>query len=463
MTDGIHFRSGHFPFPFHSVLIAQNGKLIQEEYFSPASKDGLHRMFSITKSFTALAVSALIAEGKLSAEDPIIRFFPEFTPEKPHPYLREMTVQNLLDMRTCYDVTTYKANLSENWVRSFFITAPTHRPGQIFKYDTSAAHTLAALVKRLTGLGVLDYLRTVYLDGIGFSKDAKILTDPFGDEIGGSGLIAKSSDLLALSLFLMALYKGTWREQYSHLLSPKHSEAFFDQYASLFRQCVSYRSPTMHEGKTLEECQGYGSQFWRIRNGFMMYGMGGQYALFYPEEDLIIVTTADTQSLQGGTQIILDEANRIDTLLRSEEGKEPSIASLPHCPKEHGDGELLDKVIANLAGQYRFSANRNGFVSCSISDSEVLLEHNTGIWRFPIRLNEAAETEDPVHHQKLFVFTSPLSDGSLYLYAQIYDDNLGSVRILIHGGNGKITVYLRKIEEFLYPEMNGFLEAEKQS
>ena len=213
MTDGIHFFSGHFPFPFHSVLIARKGTLIQEEYFSPASRDGLHRMFSITKSFTALAVSALIAEGKLSAEDPIIRFFPDFTPENPHPYLREMTVQNLLDMKTCYDVTTYKANLSENWVRSFFITAPTHRPGQIFKYDTSAAHTLAALVKRLTGLGVLDYLRTVYLDGIGFSKDARILTDPFGDEIGGSGLIAKSSDLLALSLFLMALYKGTWREQ----------------------------------------------------------------------------------------------------------------------------------------------------------------------------------------------------------------------------------------------------------
>ena len=143
------FSGRHFPFPLHSVLVWHRGKLLEEEYFSPYDPSLLHRMFSITKSFTALAVGGLIAEGKLALTDKIIRFFPEYVPDDPHPFLAEMTIEDMLSMRTCYKSTTYKNDLTSNWVQSFFTTLPDHRPGQIFKYDTSSAHTLAALVKKI--------------------------------------------------------------------------------------------------------------------------------------------------------------------------------------------------------------------------------------------------------------------------------------------------------------------------
>lgn len=463
MTNSLNFRRSALPFPLFSVLISHHGERIQEDYFSPHGKKPLHRMFSVTKSFTALAVCALAAEGKISPDDPIIRYFPDYTPSDPHPYLKEMTVQDLLDMKTCHRSTTYKINLNENWVRSFFVTPPDHRSGQIFKYDTSAAHTLAALVKRVSGKGILDYLREVYLRAIGFSDSAYVLKDPFGDEIGGSGLMASAEDLMVTAEFLLSLYKDNWKEQYHCVLSPQYDTAFFERYRRLFMQCVSFRSATMHEGKTLDECQGYGSQFWRIRNGFAMYGMGGQYAAFFPEEDLIIVTTADTQSLQGGTQIILDEMNRIDSILRNDAGRAPDPVTLPDCPEGTGDAQSLQEVIGRLAGTYRFEPNAKGFVSCSISADSVTLTHEAAVYRFPVSPSPAMEVTDPRYHQKLYVTSAGLKDGSLYLFAQILDEYVGSIRILIQGGSGKITVYLRKIEESVFTEMDGFFEGIREA
>ena len=458
MERTIHFCHEQIPFPFYSVLVSLRGERIQEEYFQGSTKDTIHRMFSITKSFSALAVCALAAEGKLFLQDPIIRYFSNYTPEHPHPWLAEMTIQDMLDMRTCFESTTYKKNLSENWVESFFVTAPDHRSGQIFKYDTSSAHTLAALVKRLTGLGILDYLRPIYLNAIGFSEQAFVITDPFGAEMGGSGMVALPSDLMVTAEFLMSLYQDTWKQKYGSLPHDSYDESFFDRYRKLVRQCMSFRSETLHEGKTLDECQGYGSQFWMMRNGVMMYGMGGQYAAFYPEEDLIIVTTADSQSFQGGTQIILDEMNRIDSVLQSEAGRQPSPVTFPDAPAS-GDAPSLSDTLSALSGEYRFETNSQGFISCSIRSDELVLLHKECAYRFPISENEPADIRDPRYHQKLFIRTSALRDGSLYQYLQIRDDYLGSIRILIHGDGEHITVYLRKIEESLYTEFNGFLEA----
>ena len=461
MTDSLYFRREQIPYPVYSILVSHHGKRIQEEYFAPCSARTLHRMFSVTKSFTALAVCALAAEGRISLSDPIIRYFPDYTPENPHPWLAQMTVQDLLDMRTCHMATTYKLNLSENWVRSFFVTPPDHRSGQIFKYDTSAAHTLAALVKRVSGNGILDYLRPIYLNSIGFSEEAHVLCDPFGDEIGGSGMLALPEDLMVTAEFLMALYQDTWKERYASVISGPYDEAFFTRYRDLIRQCVSFRSATMHEGKTLDECQGYGSQFWRLRNGFMMYGMGGQYAAFFPEEDLIIVTTADSQSLQGGTQYLLDEMNRIDMILRAEAGRPSHPVSLPDCPEGNGDAEAMLEVLSRLSGTYHFLDNPKGFHTCTIDSNAVTLESADAVFRFPIAVTGTEEIRDPKYHQRLHVRTSALKDGSLYQYVQIQDEYLGSIRILIQGGNGKITIYLRKIEESLFSEMDGFFEAEQ--
>ena len=55
--------------PMHSFLLMRHDTLIAEGYYAPYQKDTLHRMFSISKSFTSIAIGLLEAEGKLSLDD----------------------------------------------------------------------------------------------------------------------------------------------------------------------------------------------------------------------------------------------------------------------------------------------------------------------------------------------------------------------------------------------------------
>ena len=486
------FSTENFPFHMHSIHIMHKGELIQEEYFSPYEKGRMHRMFSITKSFTSLAVGALIAEGKLSLSDPICKYFPEYTPADADPFLTSMTVQDLLMMRTCHKATTYKLNASAHWVQSFFTTAPDHRPGMIFKYDTSAAHTLAALVKKVSGQKVLDYLRGVFLDDIGFSKDAYILDDPFGCEIGGSGMIAYPEDLLKAGLFLLSLINGTFEYHSPTGFTPDNTahkkdndsnekenengnvndnshecenacnnsesikyiydEAFYERYAEYVRDAVSLHSPTLHEGKTIDEMQGYGYQFWRLRdNGIMMYGMGGQYMVLYPEAELIFITTADTQSVQGGTQYILDEIRRVALSIAPELDAHisaPAKAAAKNC-------------ISSYYGSYRLMPNAGAFHQLTFTDNELILEAEEKRFVFPYGIRKAKEATEPGYGQKIYTTALPQPDGSLYLNTQILDEYVGSIHFMMNIKDDKITLSLRKVEESLYKEFNCFLNGEK--
>ncbi len=449
-------------------------------------------MFSITKSFTSLAVGALIAEGKLSLSDPICKYFPEYTPADADPFLTSMTVQDLLMMRTCHKATTYKLNASAHWVQSFFTTAPDHRPGMIFKYDTSAAHTLAALVKKVSGQKVLDYLRNVFPDDIGFSKDAYILDDPFSCEIGGSGMIAYPEDLLKVGTFLLSLINGTFEYHSPTGFTPDNTahkkdndsnekenengdvndnshecenacnnsesgkciydEAFYERYAEYVRDAVSLHSPTLHEGKTIDEMQGYGYQFWRLRdNGIMMYGMGGQYMVLYPEAELIFITTADTQSVQGGTQYILDEIRRVALSIAPELNAHisaPAKATAKNC-------------ISSYYGSYRLMPNAGAFHQLIFTDNELILEAEEKRFVFPYGIKEAKEATEPGYGQKIYTTALPQPDGSLYLNTQILDEYVGSIHFMMNKKDAKITLSLRKVEESLYKEFNSFLNGER--
>ena len=147
--------------PLHSFLLLRGDRLITECYFSPCQKGDLHRMFSITKSLTGIAIGLLAEEGKLSVDDPIISYFPDKVPADVHPLIAKMTIRDLLMMRSCHDKTTYKFDMTKDWVESFFTTTPSHPAGTIFHYDTSAAHTLCALTERLSGMDMLDYLNVL--------------------------------------------------------------------------------------------------------------------------------------------------------------------------------------------------------------------------------------------------------------------------------------------------------------
>ena len=142
-------------------------------------------------------------------------------------------------MRTPFAKTTYKTVSTDDWVRSFFEAEADHRSGMIFQYDTSAAVVMGALVKKISGYGVLEYLREVFLSEIGFSKEAYMLLTPAKDEHTGSGLMATPRDLLHTGEFLLSVLCDDFYEKYAYLLKDERfDKAFWERYLEYLKEAL---------------------------------------------------------------------------------------------------------------------------------------------------------------------------------------------------------------------------------
>ena len=448
-------RLDQYGIPMHSVLLCRHGKLAAEGYYAPYRANTLHRMFSISKSFTSIAIGFLADEGKLSLDDPIVTYFPDKVPSGVHPWIASMTIRDMLMMRTCHASTTYKVNMKEDWVESFFTVPPTHPAGKLFHYDTSSAHTLAALVERLSGMPMLDYLKEK-LASLGFSKESYMLTDPFGVSMGGSGLVATPMDLLKFGCFI----SGEGYIDGKQLLS-----------ADYIRTAVSNLSDTRVTAPVRSEACGYGYQFWQNeKGGYVCYGMGGQFIIFLPQYDFICVTTADTQGIGGGNQVIYDAL--YEEIL-------PFMASdaLPEDKKTHTELLSMLKTLQirplemelrpfhqenSISGKiFQLMENKMGFSRLSLSFAE-----NTGTLHLPLNGTDCElsfgmghlETGIfPVYSMRYAASGMWQNDMTLYLKFHIIDSFVGSVHFQFSFGKNDITVFLKKQEESLFTEFQGHL------
>ncbi len=432
------------PFDMHSVIMIRHGKVLLETYYEPFSCDTLHRMFSVTKSFVALAIGHLAYEGKINLDDKITSYFPEYPTE--YDYTKKTTIRNMLMMRSPHEKTTYKIDVSKNWVESYFTTEPTHLPGTVFSYDTSASHVLAALVEKITGMALVDYLRTSYLSEIGFSNEAYCLKDPFGVSVGGSGLMATPMDLAKTAYFVMN--------------GGKHNGKQLTD-GAFISEATSFLSRTDVRGGFADEKQGYGMQFWRTRNnGFMFYGLAGQIALCLPDKDFVMVTTADTMGYQGGVQSILN-------LFWQE-----IYAHLdePSCYGKY----TLEKILENrkilpvrgsvntFDGEFVFDKNIMGLTELHVVSDEnggrIEYTNETGSHVLEFKMDGFHMGEFPYYNCKCM--TSGAWDGEniLIIKSRLIGEMVGAVNMEFFFTNNGVTISSRKTEGTQFQEFNGIVQ-----
>jgi CubicO group peptidase (beta-lactamase class C family) len=267
----------------HGFLLIRHNDIAAEGYWAPWTADRKHRMYSISKSFVALAVGLMIGEGKLALDDKVAPFFPEKLPANLHPWHAAATVRDLLMMSTAHSVNSY-TQADPDWVWTFFNRPATHPAGTIFAYDTAATVVLTAIVEKLSGMPFLDYMRPRFLDRIGFSKDAWCVRTPEGGSWGGSGVICTLRDMAKVAL--TCLNEGRWGDEQ---LLP----------ADYVRAATSKQIDNSIRGS-----EGYGYQIWREKeNGFAFRGMGSQYAFCFPDKDFVFTCIADTQGAPAGSPI----------------------------------------------------------------------------------------------------------------------------------------------------------------
>lgn len=91
----------------HALLLLRGGKVFYESYAAPYQKGEKHSLFSVSKSFTAVAILFAVQEGILSLEDRVTGFFPEKLPSPPCPNMAAMTIRHLLTMTPGLDAAPH--------------------------------------------------------------------------------------------------------------------------------------------------------------------------------------------------------------------------------------------------------------------------------------------------------------------------------------------------------------------
>lgn len=266
----------------HSVMVLRHGKVIAEGWWAPQAADKPHVLWSLSKSFTSTAVGFAIGEGKLKIHDEVLSFFPEDAPKEPSANLKAMRVVDLLTMSTGHQD---EPNVREqnNWVSAFLAHPVPHKPGTHFRYNTPATFMQSAIVQKVTGQTVNEYLQDRLYTPLGISTPVWD-KNPQGISIGGYGLYLKTEDIAKFGL--LYLQKGVWKGR--QLLSSDWVSM------ATSKQVSNGSSPTS------DWDQGYGFQFWRCRNGaFRGDGKDGQFCIVLPEQDAVVVMTANTSNMQA--------------------------------------------------------------------------------------------------------------------------------------------------------------------
>jgi CubicO group peptidase (beta-lactamase class C family) len=280
----------------HTLMVVRHGHVVLEEEWSPYRLADRHQLFSVSKSFTSMAVGLAIEAGLLSVDDKVVSFFDgDDLPEKIGDNLAAMEVRHLLTMSTGHadDTVERIGRDSEGdgrMVRAFLSLEVEHEPGAPFVYNTGATYILSAIVQKVTGEKLLDYLRPRLLEPLG-ATEAIWETSAEGIDVGGWGLSINTASLADFSQFL--LQRGSWE---GRQLVPADwiDVATSKQVSNADRDSVDWQ-------------QGYGYQFWRAQhNTYRGDGAFGQYCMVLPDLDTTVSITSASKDMQATMNVIWD-------------------------------------------------------------------------------------------------------------------------------------------------------------
>lgn len=351
----------------HSFAVVHRGTVLLERYWEPYSRDSIHRMYSVSKSLTALAVGICLGDGAFHLDDELAGLLDVPEAASLHPWLRATTVRDALMMRTPHDATAYKKAESTDLVHAFFTARPDRPPGLSFSYDTSASVVLAALVEHSSGRSVSQLLTERLWPQLGcehplrslrtpkglepdprFPAWREVAHNPAGVDHGGSGLFCSTRDLTRVGLMLAS----GGRVAGTQVIDPD------------FVSAATSRQTTLDLSMMIDAdiVSGYGYQTWITPgDGFAFLGMGGQLLLVHPRHQLVVAMTADDQGREVAHATVLNAVRRHVLPALTPAGPQTVVQALPQSarvaapPVDAPWHPVTGR--AKLRGSYEFEAN----------------------------------------------------------------------------------------------------------
>ena len=194
----------------HGLMLHRAGRVAAEGWRWPYRADRPRIMHSATKSVMASAIGMALEEGRFRLQDRVVSFFPELMPGVIDDKLASMTVENLLTMRAGHAAETSGSiwrGIATSWTAEFFKIPVVYQPGTTFMYTSAASYMLSAILTRVTGQTLHDYLKPRFFEPLGIVAEQWDL-GPDNVNPGGNGLTMKTVDLLKLGV--LHAQGGVW-------------------------------------------------------------------------------------------------------------------------------------------------------------------------------------------------------------------------------------------------------------
>lgn len=345
----------------HSVMVVRHGHVVAEAWWSPFDAKTPHVLYSLSKSFTSTAVGMAVAEGKLSVDDEVLKFFPEEAPAEPSAHLRSMRVRDLLRMTTGHQTepSTWRDEPGSplkgaTWTKKFLSHPVIFKPGTLFVYNTPATYMQSAIVQKVSGQTVRDFLGPRLFEPLGIETPTWMMS-PEGISAGGFGLSLRTEDLAKFGQ--LYLQKGQWN---GTQLVPV---TWVDEATA--RQTSNGSDPNS------DWSQGYGYQFWRSRHeSFRGDGAFGQYCIVSPKQDAVVIITSGVRNMQNVLDLVWDKllpAFKADSLPKDEPAVSQLTSKLASLTMSMPSGKATSPKAGEVNGRwFEFPENDRGIKAVSI-------------------------------------------------------------------------------------------------
>ena len=372
--------------PGVSVLVSENGKILYEQGFGyadignkvPVTSDTKFRIGSITKQFIAASILKLQEEGKLTVQDKLSKFLPDF------PRGDEVTIHHLL---------THTSGIHSYTDRPAFykyITLPISpaalidtiksrpfdfNPGDKYLYNNSGFFLLGYIVEKLSGKSLSNYLKDTFFKPLGMNNtgiyETKTLLDneAYGYSYENGSLIKAINWDMSWAGGAGAIYSTTkdlytWNEAIFNgkVLSDESLKAAFTQLVLNNKQKNDYGY-----GWELQDYRGY---------KFISHGGGLDGFLSYlerqPEKKITVVVLCNSTPPPDGINPTNNAILIAEYMLWPDMTKQSSFAS---------DISVDENILKSYVGRYDYG---QGGVMIVTLEGKQLYAQLTGQNKYPI-------------------------------------------------------------------------------
>ncbi len=341
----------------HGLVVVRHGHVIAEGWWAPYDAAHPHVLYSLSKSFTSTAVGLAVAEGKLSLYDKVLEAFPTDAPTNASGNLKAMRVRDLLIMSTGQQEESTPAP-DEMSPKTFLAQPVPHQPGTHFKYNTPATFMLSAMVQKVTGQTVRDYLEPRLFAPLGIESPVWD-TNFQGISLGGYGLRLQTEEIAKFGQ--LYLQHGNWQGQQ---LIPADWVA-----QATMRQTSNGSDPASDWN------QGYGFQFWRCRhNAYRGDGAFGQFCLVLPDQDTVVAINCGVKDTQSLLNVIWDKllpALQAEALPPNSAADQQLKDKLAHLEVRPAQGAATSPLAAGVLNRkYIFPANDQKLESATLASAD---------------------------------------------------------------------------------------------